>query len=76
MMEYETQQAIDAMAKETNTAALARRVLNLQTSDKFRLAAALLDLGKAGTAEAVGTRACQEIQLANLFVDKSKAVGR
>lgn len=71
-MTYETPQAIKRMAGETNCAALAQRVLGLQTSDKFRLAAELVDAGKASTAEAVGTRACQEIQLAYLFVKQPK----
>ena len=46
---------------------LAGKVLQLQTSDKFRLAAELLDLGKVELAVAVGTRATQEIELARLF---------
>lgn len=67
MMEYLTPAQIEKLANEPRVPALAEKVLKLQTSDKFRLAAALLDLGKPDLAETVGTRACQEIQLAKLF---------
>lgn len=70
-MTYATDATLQKMAESaqtTNAAAMATRVLELQTSDKFRLAALLLDLNKANMAEAVGTRACQEIQLAVLFM--------
>lgn len=71
-MEYLTPDAIKKLASASNVAEIAERVLALQTSDKFRLAAALLDVGRPDLAEVVGMRACQEIQLAQLF-GKSKA---
>jgi len=46
---------------------LAGKVLQLQTADKFRLAAALLDLGMVDLAVSIGARALQEIELARLF---------
>lgn len=46
---------------------LAGKVLQLQTADKFRLAASLLDLGMVDLAVPIGTRALQEIELARLF---------
>lgn len=46
---------------------LARKVIDLQTPDKLTVAAALLVAGKVDLAEAVATRAVQEIQLAMLF---------
>lgn len=52
---------------------LAGKVLQLQTADKFRLAAALLDLGMVGLAETVGKRAGQEIELARLLSTPDKA---
>jgi hypothetical protein len=64
---YKTPEAIKRMASDKDVPALAEKVLALQTSDKFRLAAELLDVGKVAMAEAVGVRACQEIQLAQLF---------
>lgn len=70
-MTYVSEAKLQKMAESAqtaNAAALAHKVLELQTSDKFRLAALLLDLNKANMAEAVGTRACQEIQLAVLFL--------
>jgi hypothetical protein len=72
MMEYETPKRIKALANSKRTEEIAAQVLQLQTSDKFRLAAELLDLGKPEVAEAVGTRACQEIQLSQLFMEKHK----
>lgn len=71
MMKNVTVQRILELAKAKNTEAVAHQVLQLQTSDKFRLAAEILDLGKPDVAEAVGMRACQEIQLSKLFTDKS-----
>jgi len=59
--------AIKQMARDKTGPTLAEDVLALQTSDKFRLAAELLDLGDHDMAAAVGTRACQEIFLATLF---------
>jgi hypothetical protein len=46
---------------------LAGKVLRLQTADKFRLAASLLDLGEVGLAATVGKRALDEIELAQMF---------
>lgn len=74
-MTYESDASLRKMAESaqtSNAATLAHRVLELQTSDKFRLAAMLLDLNKANMAEAVGTRACQEITLALLFMKPAK----
>jgi hypothetical protein len=59
-----------AMQAATKPEALAERVLSLQTADKFRLAGLLLDAGMPRLAEAVGVRACQEIQRAMLFATK------
>ena len=67
MMEYLTSKEIEKIASEPKWPALAEKVLELQTSDKFRLAAALLDKGQVALAETIATRACQEIQLAQLF---------
>ena len=52
---------------------MAGKVLELQTSDKFRLTASLLDLGMVDLAVAVGTRALQEIELARLFAKPQAA---
>lgn len=67
MMKNVTIQKILQLAHAKNTEAVAEQVLQLQTSDKFRLAAEILDLGKPDIAEAVGKRACQEIELSKLF---------
>ena len=53
--------------KGTRLDVLAKMTLELQTADKFRLAAMLLDANNYKLARAVGTRACQEIQLAQLL---------
>jgi hypothetical protein len=50
---------------------LAAKVLELQTPDKLRLAADLLLVNKVDMAEAIATRAVQEMQLVMLF-DKKK----
>jgi len=47
--------------------ALADRILQLQSADKFRLAGMLLDAGHVQLASAVGNRACQELRLAALL---------
>ena len=67
MMTNVTIKRIHELAAMKNTEAVAEQVLQLQTSDKFRLAAEILDLGKPDVAEAVGMRAVQEIQLSKLF---------
>lgn len=61
------QQLAQQARRKTDLPALAEKTLALQTADKFRLAAMLLDAGIPDLAETIGTRACQEIQLANLF---------
>ncbi len=53
---------------------LAGKVLQLQTADKFRLTAALLDLGYVDLAVSVGKRALDEIELARLFGKPSEEV--
>jgi len=53
----------EAQAKN-NLEGLAMRVLDLQTADKFRLAAMLLDQNLVSLAVHVGKRALQEIELA------------
>jgi hypothetical protein len=58
---------VNDIARSTDIKWLVARALELSTADKFRLAAALCDFGKPDIAEAIGTRACQEIQLAQLF---------
>lgn len=63
----ELNQVIAAAHAGENLAKLAGKVLQLQTADKFRLAASLLDLGMVGLAETVGKRATQEIELARLL---------
>jgi len=62
----ELNQVIAAAHAGKSLAKLAGKVLQLQTADKFRLAASLLDLGMVGLAETVGKRATQEIELALL----------
>jgi hypothetical protein len=54
---------------------LAGKVLQLQTADKFRLTAALLDLGMVGLAISIGTRALQEIELARLLGEPREPQG-
>lgn len=75
MMKMATDKALRDIAtqaqKRTDLPALAQKVLELQTADKFRLAGMLLDAGLPDQAEAVGTRACQEIQLSALFMKKA-----
>lgn len=63
----ELNQIIDAAHRGDKLHLLAGKVLRLQTADKFRLAASLLDLGQVALAESVATRASQEIELARLL---------
>ena len=74
MMRMATSKALTDLAARASTSpeACADAVLSLQTADKFRLAALLLDAGNHVLAETVGTRACQEIQLAKLFFKQGK----
>lgn len=67
MPKMEPDATLSALAAAADIDGIAARVLELPTSDKFRLAAMLLELNRADLAEAIGTRACQEIQLAQLF---------
>jgi hypothetical protein len=60
------------LQKGLDVAELAAKVLELQTVDKLRLAADLLLLGKVDHAEAIATRAVQEIQLVQLFGKKKQ----
>lgn len=69
----ELNQVIAAAHAGEKLHSLAGKVLQLQTADKFRLAAALLDLGMVGLAETVGKRAGQEIELARLLASPEKA---
>jgi hypothetical protein len=73
MMDMKSDAALRALAaKAAKTPdALADRVLQLQTADKFRLAGLLLNAGRPELAVAVGTRACQELELAMLFPGKA-----
>ena len=71
----ELNQVIAAAHAGENLAKLAGKVLQLQTADKFRLAASLLDLGMVNLAETVGKRATQEIELARLL-GKTKEGGQ
>jgi hypothetical protein len=70
-MEMATDKTLQRMVTQATTKtdlpALAARTLALQTADKFRLAAQLLDAGIPDLAETIGTRACQELQLSKLF---------
>jgi len=70
-MEMASDKTLHRLVKQASTKtdlpALAEKTLALQTADKFRFAAMLLDVGKPDLAETIGTRACQEIQLAKLF---------
>jgi hypothetical protein len=72
-MEMATENELIRLAGEAATAKgvalgrLAARILALQTADKFRLAAMLLDVGCPGLSETVGKRACDEIQIAVLL---------
>jgi hypothetical protein len=70
-MEMATDKTLQRMVTQATTKtdlpALAARTLALQTADKFRLAALLLDAGIPDLAETIGTRACQELQLSKLF---------
>lgn len=50
---------------------LAVKVLELQTADKLRLAASLLDMNCVDLAETIGRRACDEIQLAKLLAGEA-----
>lgn len=61
MMKNVTIQRIISLANAKRTEAVAEEVLQLQTSDKFRLAAEILDMGNPDVALAIATRACQEI---------------
>ena len=70
-MKMATETALKALARKPGKLA-AEHVLALQTADKFRLAAMLLDLNKWQLAAAVGTRACQEIELAHLLFTNGK----
>ena len=68
MMKMATEAELKTLAAtRTDMTSLAGKVLSLQTADKFRLAALLLDQNKWQLAKTVGTRACQEIELAELL---------
>lgn len=64
---------IAAAYRGENLHLLAGKVLQLQTADKFRLAASLLDLGQVNLAVTVGRRALDEIELARLLSEPAKA---
>jgi hypothetical protein len=70
-MEMATEKTLQRMVTQATTKtdlpALAARTLALQTADKFRLAAMLLDKGIPDLAETVGRRACDELELAKRF---------
>jgi hypothetical protein len=72
-MRFETEANLRKLADNArpDVKGLALKALELQTADKFRLAALLLDRNEAEMAEAIGTRACQELQLVLLFEKKS-----
>jgi hypothetical protein len=73
-MDMATEKTLKGLLQQATTKsdlpALAEKTLALQTSDKFRLAAMLLDVGIPDLAETIGTRACQELQLATLFMKR------
>jgi hypothetical protein len=52
---------------KTDLPALAAQTLALQTADKFRLAAMLLDVGMSDLAAPIGERACHELELSKLL---------
>jgi hypothetical protein len=60
-------QAAKGKGKGGDLGALADRVLALQTSDKFRLVALLLDAGLPDLGQTVAQRAIDEIQISALF---------
>ena len=68
----ELNQVIAAAHKGEKLHLLADKVLGLQTADKLRLAASLLDLGMVDLAVTVGTRGLQEIELSRLFGKETK----
>ena len=71
MMEMATRKALtrllDAVKNRKDLDVLADMVLVLQTADKFRLAAMMLDEGIPDLAATVGKRACDEIRLSALL---------
>lgn len=77
-MEMASEQELKRLASIATTAKgaalgrLADRILSLQTADKFRLAALLLDSSNPNLAETVGKRACDEIQLSSLWMKIGK----
>lgn len=71
MASEKTLRALTTQAgKGTHLEELARKTLDLQVADKFRLAAMLLDQNIVELAETVATRALQEIELAQFLSKK------
>jgi hypothetical protein len=66
-MKMKPESVLRKLASCSTLEALRDQVLTLQTADKFRLAAMLLDQNKHQLAEVVGERACQEIRLCTLL---------
>jgi hypothetical protein len=63
-------QLTERAVKRTKLDELADKTLELQTADKFRLAAMLLDAGIPDLAGTVGKRAVDEIEISKLLAGK------